>query len=88
MRLDKFLKLSGIIRRRTVAKEVSDAGRVTIDGRPADAASSVRPGQRIRVDFGRKVAVYEILALPDRPVRPGDAGPYVRLVGEEIGEDW
>lgn len=51
MRLDKFLKVSRIIKRRTVAKEVCDGGRVTVNGRPAKAGSEVKPGDRIEI-FG------------------------------------
>jgi ribosomal 50S subunit-recycling heat shock protein len=88
VRLDKFLKVTGIIRRRTVAKESSDGGRVTIDGRKADAATTVRPGQQIRVDHGRKTVVYEVLAVPVRPSSKVDASEFVRVVSEEIKEDW
>jgi ribosomal 50S subunit-recycling heat shock protein len=88
MRLDKFLKVTGIIRRRTVAKETADAGRIEIDGRRVDPASTVRAGQRIRVNHGRKVVTYEVLAVPERPSSRIDASLYVRVLDETIREDW
>ncbi len=88
MRLDKFLKDTGIIRRRTVAKDLADAGRVEIDGRKARAAAEVREGQRIRVDFGRKAVTYEVLGVPLRTPRKSETDDFVRLVSEETREDW
>lgn len=88
MRLDKFLKMTGIIRRRTIAKDSADAGRVEIDGKKADPATTVRPGQTIRVNHGRKTVTYEVLAIPVRPPARGDASEFVRVVGEEIREGW
>ncbi|MBD3176373.1 MAG: RNA-binding S4 domain-containing protein [Armatimonadia bacterium] len=88
MRLDKFLKDTGIIRRRTVAKDLADANRIQIDGRQARASATVRPGQRLTLDLGRKVATYEILAIPERTPRKNEAEGFVRLVDEEIREDW
>ncbi len=63
MRLDKFLKVSRIIKRRTIAKEVCDQGRVTINGRPAKAGSEVAVGDTLEIDFGRKIVTFTVLAL-------------------------
>lgn len=58
MRLDKFLKNSRLIKRRTIAKEACDRGRITLNGRVAKAGSEVKPGDVIEVFFGqRKVRV-------------------------------
>jgi ribosomal 50S subunit-recycling heat shock protein len=54
MRLDKFLKVSRLIKRRTVAKDVSDQGRVWINGREAKASSTVKEGDELKVRFGQK----------------------------------
>ncbi len=54
MRLDKFLKVSRIIKRRTVANEACDAGRVMVNGRPAKASVQVKPGDEIEIQFGNK----------------------------------
>lgn len=54
MRLDKFLKVSRLIKRRTLAKEVADQGRVWINGQQAKASSTVKIGDEIMIQFGPK----------------------------------
>ena len=54
MRLDKFLKVSRLIKRRTVANEACDAGRVLINGRTAKASAAVKAGDVIEIQFGTK----------------------------------
>lgn len=54
MRLDKFLKVSRLIKRRTVANEACDAGRVMVNGKPAKASVNVRVGDEIEIMFGQK----------------------------------
>ena len=54
MRLDKYLKVSRLIKRRTVANEACDAGRVTVNGRPAKASAEVKVGDVIEIGFGNK----------------------------------
>ncbi|NLK52132.1 MAG: RNA-binding S4 domain-containing protein [Syntrophomonadaceae bacterium] len=65
MRLDKFLKVSRLIKRRTVAKEVCDAGRVLVNGRPAKAGAEVKPGDLITLGFGAKQLQVEVIALAE-----------------------
>ncbi len=55
MRLDKFLKVSRLIKRRTVANEACDAGRVSLNGKTARASADVKPGDIIEIVFGDKV---------------------------------
>lgn len=55
MRLDKFLKVSRLIKRRTLAKEVCDQGRIQINGRPAKASTKVSAGDVLTVTFGTKI---------------------------------
>ena len=55
MRLDKFLKVSRLIKRRTVANEACDNARVTVNGRPAKASYDVKPGDVLRIAFGREL---------------------------------
>lgn len=62
MRLDKFLKVSRLIKRRTVAKEVCDAGRVEVNGRPAKSATEVKPGDTIVIGFGPRQLKVEVVA--------------------------
>ena len=85
MRLDKYLKVSRIIKRRTVAKEASDGGRVTLNGKVAKPSTEVREGDVMEIRFGEKLARYRILAVAET-VRKADAGAMYELIdGEEIG---
>ena len=61
MRLDKYLKVSRLINRRTVANEACDAGRVTINGRPAKASADVKVGEILEIQFGNKPVKVEVL---------------------------
>ncbi|MGO5053211.1 RNA-binding S4 domain-containing protein [Lachnospiraceae bacterium LCP25S3_G4] len=65
MRLDKFLKVSRIIKRRTVANEACDAGRVTVNGAIAKASVKVKPGDIIEVQFGTKNVKAEVLEIQE-----------------------
>ncbi|WP_072524498.1 RNA-binding S4 domain-containing protein [Clostridium sp. Marseille-P3244] len=65
MRLDKFLKVSRLIKRRTVANEACDAGRVTVNGRPAKASVQVKPSDVIEIQFGTRNVKVEVLKLQD-----------------------
>ncbi len=55
MRLDKFLKISRIIKRRSVAKEVAEKGRIQINGKLAKSSTDVKVGDTVRIQFGNKV---------------------------------
>ena len=63
MRLDKFLKVSRLIKRRTVANEACDAGRVTVNGKPAKASVRLKEGDIIVIQFGTKSVKAEVLKL-------------------------
>lgn len=65
MRLDKYLKVSRLIKRRTVANEACDAGRVIVNGKPAKASVSVKVGDKIEIQFGNKVVAVEVLSVED-----------------------
>ena len=60
MRLDKFLKVSRLIKRRTVANEACSAGRVSINGKPAKPGSEVKPGDEISIRFGNRETAVRI----------------------------
>lgn len=60
MRLDKFLKISRIIKRRTIAKEVADKGRIQINGLVAKSSSDVKVGDELIISFGNKTMVVKI----------------------------
>ena len=65
MRLDKFLKVSRLIKRRTVANEACDAGRVLVNDVVAKASLKVKPGDIIEIQFGNKSVKAEVLMLQD-----------------------
>ncbi len=65
MRLDKYLKVSRLIKRRTVANEACDAGRVTINDKPAKASSTVKAGDIITISFGNKDVKVEVLDVQE-----------------------
>ncbi len=65
MRLDKYLKVSRIIKRRTVANEACGAGRVSVNGKTAKAGLEVKPGDIIEIVFGTNTAKYEILSVQE-----------------------
>ena len=63
MRLDKYLKVSRLIKRRTVANEACDAGRVALNGKTARASAEVKPGDVIEISFGDRTVKAEILSV-------------------------
>ncbi len=65
MRLDKFLKVSRIIKRRTVANEACDAARVTVNGRSAKASTQVKEGDVLEIAFGTNPLKVEILSVKE-----------------------
>ncbi len=65
MRLDKFLKVSRLIKRRTIANEACDAGRVMINDRPAKASAQVKAGDILEIQFGTKAVKVEVLNVQE-----------------------
>ena len=65
MRLDKFLKVSRLIKRRTVANEACDAGRVLVNGKTAKASVKVKPGDIIEIQFGTRNVKAEVLDIQE-----------------------
>ncbi|MBE6779584.1 MAG: RNA-binding S4 domain-containing protein [Ruminococcaceae bacterium] len=63
MRLDKYLKVSRIIKRRTVANEACDAGRVSVNGKAARASYDVKVGDEVEISFGTRIVRVEVLSL-------------------------
>lgn len=61
MRLDKYLKVSRLIKRRTVANEVADAGRILVNGKVAKASYTVQPGDEIEITFGNRPVRVRVL---------------------------
>lgn len=65
MRLDKYLKVSRLIKRRTVANDACDAGRVTINGKVAKASVDVKEGDVIEIEFGNRIVKVRVLDVKD-----------------------
>ncbi len=65
MRLDKFLKVSRLIKRRTVANEACDAGRVMVNGKVAKASVNVKPGDIIEIGFGTRSVKAEVVSIAE-----------------------
>ena len=73
MRLDKYLKVSRLIKRRTVANEACDNGRISVNGKVAKASYEVKPGDRIEITLGSRTVAVEVVQVADN-VRKDDAG--------------
>lgn len=79
MRVDKFLKVSRIIKRRTIANEACDAGRVTINGKVVKAGADVKIGDIIEIKFGNHTTKIEVLSLTESVKKEDAAGMYKSL---------
>lgn len=64
MRLDKFLKVSRIIKRRTVANEAADGGRISVNGKVVKPSYEVKVGDIVEIKFGDKISKFKIVAIP------------------------
>ena len=82
MRLDKYLKVSRLIKRRTLANEACDAGRVNINGRPAKASAEVKVGDVIEIGFGNKQVKVEVLDVAET-VRKDQAASMYKVISED-----
>ncbi|MEG0750937.1 MAG: RNA-binding S4 domain-containing protein [Oscillospiraceae bacterium] len=80
MRLDKFLKISRIIKRRTVANEVCDASRVTVNGRPAKASRDVAVGDIVELMMGGRAIKFRILSVDEKAGKDSARELYETLV--------
>ena len=79
MRLDKWLKVSRLIKRRTVAQEACDGGRVSVNGVTAKSAREIRPGDIIEISFGARKLRAEVLSVQET-VRKDDAAAMYREI--------
>ena len=79
MRLDKYLKISRVIKRRTVANDACDAGRVSVNGKQAKAGYEVKIGDIIEIRFGENTTKIEVLAIKEQ-VRKEEASEMFRLM--------
>ncbi|QQD84668.1 MULTISPECIES: RNA-binding S4 domain-containing protein [Jeotgalicoccus] len=87
MRLDKFLKVSRIIKRRTLAKEISDDGRIEVNGRMAKAGTDLSVGDHLVIKFGRSIVTYEVMQLNDTTKKEDAERMYKVLKEEKIEKE-
>lgn len=76
MRIDKFLKVSRLIKRRSVANEACDSGRIAVNGRPVKASYDVRIGDVIEITFGERTSRYEVTAIAEHVLKNDAASLY------------
>lgn len=79
MRLDKFLKESRLIKRRTVAKEACEGGRITQNGKVAKAGSEVKPGDKLEISFGERKVTVQIESITEK-LGKDRAGEMYRII--------
>ncbi|MBR6879888.1 MAG: RNA-binding S4 domain-containing protein [Clostridiales bacterium] len=83
MRLDKFLKVSRIIKRRTVANDVCTAGRVTVNGREAKPSVKLKVGDVVSIMFGNGKVTFKVLMLADT-VKKDDASAMYEILEDDM----
>lgn len=91
MRLDKFLKVSRLIKRRTLAKEVSDQGRILVNGVQAKASTNVKAGDELTIRFGQRIVTVRIDNIKETSKKDEAAEMYTTLKDERISvesENW
>ena len=76
MRLDKYLKVSRLIKRRTVANEACDNGRISVNGRVVKASYDVKVGDKIEISMGTRTVAVEVLEVADNVRKDDAAGMY------------
>ncbi|SDI12247.1 Ribosomal 50S subunit-recycling heat shock protein, contains S4 domain [Alteribacillus persepolensis] len=86
MRIDKFLKVSRLIKRRTLAKEVASQGRITVNGNKAKAGTEVVPGDEISVQFGSKMVTVRVDEVKDTTKKEASQTMYTVLKEEPLNE--
>ncbi len=80
MRLDKFLKVSRLIKRRTVANEVSDMGRVLVNGNPAKPAKQLKEGDVITIEYANRCVCAKVLKVPTGNVSVQEAPTLYEII--------
>ncbi len=78
MRLDKFLKVSRVIKRRTVANDAADNGRIAVNGKIVKPSYEIKVGDIVEIKFGDKVSKFEVLKIPTVQVK--DIGELIKII--------
>jgi len=87
MRLDKFLKVSRLIKRRTLAKEVADKGRIWINGKQAKASSNVNVGDELAIQYGQKKVTVRVEQLKESTKKEEAEGMFTIIHEERVSND-
>jgi ribosomal 50S subunit-recycling heat shock protein len=82
MRIDKFLKVSRVIKRRSVAADACDGGRIEINGKTAKPSKEVKVGDFVKVSFGNNTLNFEVLSVDERQTKQSAESMY-RIIGEQ-----
>lgn len=82
MRLDKFLKNARLIKRRPLAKQIADQGRIKVNGNHAKAATNVNPGDQLEIQYGQKVVTVQVLNVKEH-VKKDEATELYEIIKEE-----
>ncbi|MGX7014572.1 RNA-binding S4 domain-containing protein [Vagococcus silagei] len=84
MRLDKYLKVSRLIKRRTVAKEIADKGRIQVNGQIAKSSTNVKEGDLIKILFGNKILEVRVVAIKET-TKKDEAKDLYEIISETQG---
>lgn len=87
MRLDKFLKVSRLFKRRTVAAEACDRGRVQVNSRPAKSGSKVKVGDEITINFNQRIITVKVLELKEHVTKDEASELYELISNEKVELD-
>ncbi len=85
MRIDKYLKLTRIIKRRQISKEIVDQGRVEVNGRVVKPAFTIKGGDQILMRFTRNIIEVEVLEIDEKLIKKNPDGAY-KIVSERVNE--
>jgi ribosomal 50S subunit-recycling heat shock protein len=85
MRLDKYLKVSRLIKRRTVAKDVAESERIEVNNKPAKPSTDVKVGDHIKISFGNKIVTVKVTEIVDSTKKSDAANMYEIISEEKIG---
>ena len=88
MRLDKFLKVSRLIKRRTLAKEVSDQGRIQVNGAQAKASTNVKIGDELMIRFGQRIVTVKIESIKETSKKDEAAEMYTTIKDERLPSEF
>ena len=83
MRLDKFLKISRLVKRRTVANDLCKGGQVAINGKEAKAASEIHVGDTLQIRFGSRHLTVKVLSVPEKAVAAQAAASLYQVIADE-----